>query len=346
MALRSGAMRSRFWLASATLVLAACSGDSSSNNETGAAAPPPPSGSSPGSLASTAGVSANLAVVAGEIPLAVVRPIDFTRVARPVAAPNLRFASLAAVMSCGASGTRDVSQATRDVDSPYTDAAMLVTRTVYSRCVEYAGPPQDPTGATRELHGIEEFGEAGTADGTALFVAVGDAQAQQPLERRQRAVVGGVEHEEESLALGRADAFLDDRFDVDAQLRLSRTFVVSTDGDTVATGNYRLGSDAGPFRLASSNARTAFAIDGEFQFQSGRCNPGPAQVATTRDLQYDPVRNRFVGGLLTFTSALGTATAEFNADGTVTLMDTQGRTVTIDWRARSGPWDGNPCFEP
>ena len=339
-------MRSRLWVASATLLLAAC-GDGGSGNETGAASSPPPAGSAPGSLATTAGVSANLAVVAGEIPLAVVRPLDFTRVARQsFAPPSFRYASLAAVMSCGASGTRDVSQTTRDVNSPYTDAAMAVTRTVYARCVEFAGPPQDPTGATRELHGVEEFAEAVTPDGTALYVAVGDAQAQQPLERRQRATVGGVGHEEESLALGRADAFVDDRFDVDAQLRLNRTFVVSVDRETVATGSYRLGSDAGPFRLASSNARTAFAIDGEFQFQSGQCNPGPAQVATTRDLEYDPVRNRFVGGLLTFTSAFGTATAEFNADGTVTLMDTQGRTITVDWRARVGPWEGNPCFEP
>ncbi len=345
-------MRSRLWAVSATLLLAAC-GEGSSGNETAAAAPPPPSGSSPGSLVTTAGVSANLAVVAGEIPLAVVRPLDFTRVAyhttssRAFASqPVFRHASLAAVMNCGASGTRDVSQASSDVDSPYTDEAMLVTRTIYARCVEFAGPPQDPTAATRELHGVEEFAEAITADGTALYVAVGDAQAQQPLERRQQATVGGVEHEEESQALGRVDAFVDDSFDVDAQLRLNRTFVVSVDRQTVATGSYRLGSELGPFRLASSNARTAFAIDGEFQFQSGRCNPGPAQVATTRDLQYDPVRNRFVGGLLTFTSSLGTATAEFNADGTVTLMDTQGRTTTLDWRARIGPWEGNPCFEP
>lgn len=337
------ARRAIFLAATAAFGLTACGDDDSSS--TAGAQPPAPT-AAPGTLATTAGVSANLAVVAGEVPLPLVRPLDFTRVAAPATQYRLQHAGLAAVISCDASGTRDAMQSLRDLGSPYTDSALLVTRTVYARCVDFAGAPDDPHSATRELHGAEEFAEALTPQGAVLYVAVGDAQTLQPLERRHRATVGGVEHEEETLALGRADALLDSVFDVDAQFNLSRTFVVTTARQTVATGSYRIGSAAEPFRLESHNRRTQFLVDGDFQFQSGRCDPGPAHVSTSRALEYDPIRNRFVGGLLSFTAAQGTATAEFNADGTVTLMDTQGRTTTIDWRARIGPWEGNECFEP
>lgn len=306
----------------------------------------------PGTLATTAGVNAHLAVVAGEVPIPLVQPADAPASARPAIDPSLfaylapQGASPAAVTPCSSSGTRDVTQESRNVSSPYTDVEVIVTRAEYERCIDFVGPPDDPSGAVRELHGVEEFAQASTPQGTVNYVLVGDPQTMQMREHRYRSTFTGRLHEEENLAVGRNDTLISATFDIDALKRFSATFDIRFDGRTLASGSYRLGNASAPFHVSSSGGRREFLIEGEYQFQAGPCDPGPANVATARRLVYDDAINRFVAGMLTFTSTVGTATAVFNADGTVTLMDTRGRTTTIDWPVRIGPWDGNACFQP
>ncbi|MGQ0834012.1 MAG: hypothetical protein ACT4O5_03670 [Gammaproteobacteria bacterium] len=330
-------------LGGAAAALSACGGGDESM---------PMPDAAPGTLATTAGVNANLAVVAGEVPIPLVQPAGTSASENPGADQSLfafltpQQSSAAAVSPCGSSGTRDVTQATRDVNSPYTDAAMLVTRTSYERCVDSVGPPDDRQGATREWHGVKEYSQASTPQGIVTYLIVGDPPTTQMLEDRYRGTFTGQLHEEENFAVGRSDTLISATFDIDALTRFSRTFDIRFDGRTLASGSYGLGSASAPFHINSRNGRTEFLIEGEYQFQAGQCDPGPANVATMRRLVYDDATNRFVGGMLTFTSMLGTATAVFNADGTVTLMDTQGRTTTIDWPVRMGPWSGNACFQP
>jgi hypothetical protein len=294
-----------------------------------------PPETAPGTLATTTGVEAHLTVVSGRVPIP-----------RITAAIGSSAAGPAAVTPCTQSGTRDDVRATRDVHSPYLDESMLVTRVTYDRCVDFVGPPDDPEGATSELHGVEEFAQADIPEGAVIYLAIGDPQTSQMREFRYRSSFTGQLHEQESLVAGRTDALTDAALDVDVLTWWSEMLDIRFDGETSASGSYRFGTDSAPFHINSRGGRTEFLLEGEYEFNAGPCDPGPANVATDRWLVYDTGTERFVDGMLTFTSTLGTATAVFNADGTVTLMDVRGRTITMDWPARLAPWDGNSCFQP
>lgn len=284
-------------------------------------------GPAPDVIATPEQVRAHLTFVASQVPIS-----------RPQPAVSLP------PFTCTTSGTREVS--TGSVESPFAQGALASERIRYQDCMQYDGPAQDPDSSFLRLHGIEETARLQQPNGTIVTYLGSGAASDAPLQRQRRAVQPEGIYEEDHYFFGQVHRSERTTFfgllrRVDATVFTLHDLSIRYPDGARFEGSYRFGTAATPLRIESRNEQTL--IDGGYEIDTARCRTGAMQVQTLRDLAYDANTDRFVAGSLRFSAEGGSATATFNADGTVRLTGAGGEELLEPWAPGVHPWSSG-CF--